>query len=296
MANRPKRAYRATSDAGKTFGVEVTTRDIERLSALVRWYCLTAEHITRMEMPQETWNPGITGVLEGDPHPDFAKHLYAVKRRLAKLARVDDVGTHSGPLAQGVIVEPGRTGWYATPYGATAASSPWRIRPTINPQFASHAWMAADVGLQIESLGYTVLSERELASGIDKNAEEITTSIASQIIGTNGQSISKKPDLAVLSTDRRSFIAVEVEKWRDRPLSHYTEKLRAYDDNPAVKNVWYLCGSDTVANRVAAAAEKVFGDREFPLRIRVTAQTPTWKGVLGMESDGRLLSDLEGLR
>lgn len=296
MANRPKRAYRATSDAGRTFGVEVTTRDAERLSALVRWYCLTAEHIARMEMPQDTWNPGITGLLDGDPHPDFAKHLYAVKRRLAKLARVDESGTHSGPLTQGVIVEPGRTGWYATRYGATAAGSPWQIRSGINPQFASHAWMAADVGLQIESLGHTVLSERELASGIDREGEEVTTSIASQIIGTNGQSVSKKPDLAVLSSDHRSFLAVEVEKWRDRPLSHYTEKLRAYDDNPAVKTVWYLCASDTVANRVATAAERVFGDREYPLRIRTTTQTPTWNGVLGMESDARLLGDLEGLR
>lgn len=293
VLSRPRSAYQVKTRTGRSAGVVITGRDRQRIADLSRWYSLSAEHLARREMPPETWNPALTETSDGSPLPEFDKKVYAIKRRLAKLAGIETAGSQMGPPVSGSLISGFRVGWFTTSYGATIIDSPWAGRSSINPQIASHAWMAADVGMQIEALGYRVLSERELGSKTDKHGSLVETHLDSSVIGSTGNSVSKKPDLAVLSPDERTFMAIEVEKWKDRAMSSYTEKLRAYDDNSAVGRVWYLCGSENVANRVAQAAEKVFGDRNFPLRIRVCPSIGSWDGINGLERDESLLADLK---
>lgn len=173
----------------------------------------------------------------------------------------------------------------------------------INPMFAAHAWTAADVGMQLERLGHRVLSEREMSTGIDAAGDEVTIASASKFTPTNGTPVQKKPDLAVLGQGGR-YIAVEVERRERRPPRVYREKLEAYEANPAISAVWYLCGSENVRKRVVAAAEKVFGNRTtFPLRIQLLRNLGGFYEVAGLtpvpelELPGhpRLLADLAAL-
>ena len=293
MGNRPKAYYKAVSDRGREYSLSLQPLDVQRIAALGRWYCLTTEHVARMEVGPDTWNPAWTGRSDTSGTDAFTSKVAAVGQRFAKLTRIIKAGPHAGPLVESQIVDGRRAGWFATPYGATAADLPWPGKSSVNPQFGAHAWMAADVGLQVEALGYRVLSERELSIGVDQHGNGFTTGIESSIESHTGATVTKKPDVAVISRDERTFLAIEVEKWKSRPMAAYTEKLRAYDGNPAVGRVWYLCGSESVANRVRQAAEKVFGDRSFPLRIRVCPPLGTWSGISGLEHDQAWLADLK---
>lgn len=295
MGRRPKAAYKATTDRGRSFGVSITDRDKQRLLMLTRWYALNAGHITRAELPIDTWHPDYTGLPEGEFTDAYSKHMYAVKRRLAKLARIEESGTISGPLAASMLIPGHDTVWYPTSYGATAADAPWRIRPGISSQIIAHAWMAADIGQQIESLGYRVLSEREHATATDHHGQLISTPIDSPITTRSGARISKKPDVAVISSDEQRFIAVEAERDKNRPIPTYVEKLTAYQMNPAVHAVWYICGSVTTAERVATAAERVFGNNPFPLRIRIAQTWGDWSGIPDLPNTASLLDDLRNL-
>ena len=296
VSRRPKSSYRAVSDRGRSFGLVLTDLDRQRIEVLGRWHALTVEHLARAEMPAEHWNPSYRDGADDPVSEEFLKHATGIRRRLSKLARINVAGSRSGPLVASELTYGGQTVWYATPHGATATDLAWPGKHRILPQMAAHAGTAADIGQQIEALGYRVLSEREITTGLDRHGAMIETPLESTVIGAEGEQVGKKPDLAVISGDERTFLAIEVERRKSRALSVYTEKLRAYDDNPAVGHVWYLCASENVANRVAIAADKVFGDRDFPLRIRVLEPHHTWYGIRGLETDERLLSDLEAYR
>lgn len=246
-------------------------------------------------MDPRLWRPDLRP--EDAPKDDtFGREVHSVNVRLRKLRAVEEnPGNHTGPMVGSALVDDNKTAWFATRYGATVGGLPWRFRSSINPQFAAHAMMAADVGMQVETMGMKVLSERELASRTDKHGDEVTTDIESFFYTSTGSKVGKKPDLAVLSRDGRSFHAIEVERDRDRAASTYAEKLRAYDDNPAIKGVWYLCAYEATANRVKAAASRVFGDRPFPLRVRVLEDLNGWSGIPGLERDEALISDLRRL-
>lgn len=295
MGRRPKAAYQASTDTGRSFGVTVTSRDQERLRMLARWYALSAGHIARAELPITDWHPDYITTGEADGTDAYRRHAYAVKRRLAKLARIEENGTISGPLASSVIIPGHETVWYPTLYGATAADAPWRIRSGISPNLVSHAWMAADIGLQIENLGYTVYSEREHASKTDQHGALIHTPIDSPITTRTGQKITKKPDVAVVGTSGQNFIAVEAERYQSRALSVYMEKLSAYQLNPSVHAVWYVCGSTAIAERVGEAADRVFGSQPFPLRIRIAQTWGDWTGIANLPHDTKLTDDLRNL-
>lgn len=294
MAGRPKSTYRARSDRGREFGVVATPQDRVRLGHLARWYCLSAEHLARYELEDEAlWNPYLTGLPTGERTEAYAKRVRSIKERLGKLVRVqDNPGNHTGPFVGSALVDDGLTAWYATRYGITAAHLPWRFRSAINPQFAAHAMMAADVGMQIESLGYTVYSEREIATATAKSGEEIPTRIESTYTTGTGSQVKKRPDLAVVAPDGERFHAIEVEREQNRALGVYAEKLTAYDSNPAMTGVWYLCAYPATARRVARAANKVFANRDFNLRVRVVPALDRWHGIEGLATDDALLSDL----
>lgn len=289
MAGRPKSQYRMLTDLGREHGVRLTDTDRTRIAHLGRWYSLSAEQLARFELGLHDWN-------EDQFTPEFEAHVYAIKRRLAKLVRVrENAGNHTGPFVGSAFAASGTTVWHATRYGISSSTLPWRFRSDINPQFADHAMMAADIGMQIESFGFRVYSERELASGTDKNGDEITTPIESHFINSAGTKTGKKPDVVVVSKDLRSFHAIEVERDQNRAISTYTEKLRAYDDNPAMTGVWYLCASEATANRVKTAASRVFGDRPFNLRVRVVGERVGWAGVPNLSQEERFTEDLRRL-
>lgn len=297
MAGRPKSPYRAETDKGRRFGIVATDDDRTRIAHLARWYCLSADHLARYELADERlWNPYLNGLPPGQRTTEYEKKIRAIKERLGKLVRVqENPGNHTGPLVGSALVDDGKVAWFATRYGITVAALPWRFRSTINPQFAAHAMMAADIGMQVESLGFRVYSERELASGTDKNGDEITTPIESHYTNSSGVRTAKKPDVAIISQDMRSFHAIEVERDQNRSLSTYAEKLRAYDDNPALTGVWYLCAYEATANRIKTAATRVFGDRPFNLRVRVVGERDGWHGVPDLRNDERLVEDLRRL-
>lgn len=265
---------------------------------LARWYSLSPEHIARDEVDERIWNPDLNPNPTAEDRDAFGKGTYAVRRRLSKLASIEESGTHIGPLVGGGRFDYNASTWFATPHGATALGIPWRLKSTINPQFVRHAWFAADVGLQLERIGHHVLSERELATGVMVNGDDVALDINSSYVNRNtGTVTNKKPDIAVLNTQQDRFIAVEVENDKDRSLSTYTEKLKAYDANTAISAVWYLCSSQTTANRVGSAASNLFGKGAgFPLRIRVIEGRNDWKGIERLPQDERLMSDLEGMR
>lgn len=279
-------------------GVVITDDDKRRVAMLARWYSLSPRHIARDETDEYHWNPDLNPDLSDEDERIFSGRVRAVRRRLATLARIEESGTHIGPLVAGGRFDYSNSTWFATQYGATAIGLPWRLKSSINPQFVRHAWFAADVGMQIERLGYPVLSERELSTGVTVDGTELTLDLNSSYVNTNtGSRTNKKPDLAVLDTQQKKFIAIEVENDTDRSLATYTEKLKAYDANPKVAAVWYLCSSQATANRVGSAATNLFGDSgRFPLRIRVVERDSDWMGIERLTDDIRLMPDLGGMQ
>lgn len=289
---RTPSAIRTRSDRG----VAISDRDLNRLRLLGRWHSLTAEHIVRSEQPPVLWSPARRGTQDPDTLAAFVRAVEAVKRRLRTLKAIeDDPGIGLGPLLSTALAPNGSTAWFTTRIGARAAGLPWKLRNTINPLICQHAWMAADIGMALESAGYHVLSEREIATGIDRHGDEITAQLESEH-NANGRTTGKRPDVAVLHPNDTGYIAIEVERDTDRAISVYEQKLSAYAANTAIRAVWYVCASDTTARRVAQGAQRALGNRSaFPLRITTI---PSTNGVHFLDMDNlapKLASDL-GMR
>ncbi len=298
MAGRPKSPLRATL-VGRSddVGVAVTPVDVRRLAHLGRWYALGVDHLARIELEPDLWDPDVAGLARGEQTEAFARHAYAIRRRLSRLSRIgENPQAGLGPLVDGAIGNTGLTAWFATRYGATAAGLPWRGRATINPASVGHAWLAADIGHQIETAGrasghdYRVVSEVEMLS-VDRFGDQVVHPVESTYTTASGAKVGKRPDLAVLAPDGPGLIAVEVERRQNRPLAVYQEKLTAYRDNPSVKAVWYVCSSETVRQRVTRAANKVLLPG-FPLRLMVVRNNGGWFQIPGLTQDEVLMRDL----
>lgn len=297
-AGRSPSALRQISRGGKDLGgVIVTDLDLERLTVLGRWYCLSASHVARRETPKSVWCPAMTRTGSS---VEFDARVHAVRRRLTRLSRIAEKGSHVGPLVGNAALPNGRTGWFATPYGGTAAQVPWRLLPTISPFIAHHSFAAADIGLQVESLrvqggppdGFRVLAEREIRTKVDQFGDDVSPGVESKF-STNSGSITKSPDLAVLDETGANYVAVEVERDPRRPLKSYRDKLTAYQRNPAVLAVWYLCDTQAVASRVGRAANQLFGAGSgFPLRIRTLDHHDSFVEIPNLARDVNLLNDL----
>lgn len=298
MARRASRMLlKSVKESGRKVGIAITEDDKRRVAMLARWYSLSPQHIARSELDERIWNPDLNPHPSDEDQEAYAKQSLAVRRRLSKLSSVEEQGTHIGPLVGGGRFDYNASTWFATQYGASMTELPWRLRPTINPQQVRHAWFAADVGMQIERLGYHVLSERELSTGVRVDRSDIELDLNSPYVNPRtGVVTNKKPDVAVLNTDRDRFIAIEVENDKNRSQTTYIEKLKAYDANPNVAAVWYLCSSQATANRVGTAATKTFGKgASFPLRIRIIEGRDEWMGIEDLPNDERLMNDLGGM-
>lgn len=240
MPVRPRTAIRDVNGSG----LMLTEQDLARVAALARWYCLTGDHLARMEHPTAMWHPG----LGCDPEDFDARQVRAVKRRLTRLSQIADAGAHIGPVVGSVALPARVTGWFCTAYGATAADVPWTMPQRISPFVTAHAFAAADIGTQLERVripdgpadGFQVLAEREIRTGVDRFGEHVGAKVESKYVTDAGLAM-KSPDLVVLDRARSNYIAVEVEGTVGRPLKTYREKMIGYQQNPAVLAVWYVC-------------------------------------------------------
>lgn len=304
--DRPKTMLHALSDTGREFGIAFTDGDVQRVAQVARWRCLSAHHLARYELSKEHWHPAYIGSGGGAPTDDYAARAYSIRRRLSKLTRItSNPGMHVGPPVKSVMLTHKRIGWCATRYGLTLAQVPWSIRHIdVSGSVAiAHAWLAADIGWQVEALGVRVLSEREVARAEDFRGNAITASLASAGKSTTGADVSKRPDVVALAPNGIDYIAIEVvERWDDRALGTYAKKLAAYERNPSIHRVWYACRSEATARRVERAAIDAGVDPGW-LRIRVVSDV---NGLWGLDdldqrtlptwSEPKLLRDLDELR
>lgn len=258
-------------------GIRVTNRDLGRLETLGRWYTLSAAHLARLEENPRLWSPRYADHRSATDDDTFRRRTSTLSQRLTQLKGIVPVPPRGiGPLVSAEMSQYGTAAWSITRYGATAAGLPWpNIKTGINPLFVPHAWMAADIGLALEAHGYRVLSERELATGIDRNGYHVTQQLLSHYTGPGGAKIGKKPDLAILHPDGEHYIAVEIERDRSRAVRTYEEKLTAYQGNLGIDRVLYVCESRTTALRVIQGIKRVYGDDanatapDFPVRVTV---------------------------
>lgn len=287
MAKRPQYVHRAVTRRGDEYGVAPHEADAERLAALARWYCLTVHHLARIEAARAGETRDVASITRG------------ISRRLTKLSKIATASSNAGPMVGSAIIHEKATGWWCTGYGATFAGLPWRLPPEINYLSARHAWLAADIGIALETRGYRVVTQRELGSGITVTSHRLDGwNFKSPFTTPGGQTVTKDPDVAVLG-DRGRFIAIEVERQSSRPLRTYLEKLTAYRDNTDVAAVWYVCATPAIANRVGAAANRVFSDGRggfinYPLRVRV-ANPVNPDVITDLDTHDGLQADLVGL-
>lgn len=260
---------------GDRRGVRITDRDIDRIRLLGRWYTLSPAHLARREQDPAIWHPDHPNSVTPAAAEQWARAVDNVRHRLTRLKQItSDPARKIGPFVGADIGNNSKTTWFATPIGATAAALPWTLRHTINPLSTAHAWMAADIGMPLEALGLTVVSEREITTGVNHRGDPLPNSLASLHFTKNGSQVRKIPDLAILGPN--GHIAIEVERETSRNLNVYRDKLAAYERNPTVAAVWYICARQSIANRVGNAAGSVFGTTStFPLRVSIAKTTET---------------------
>lgn len=288
-------SIRSISRTGYSHGVRITDRDRARLALLARWYCLHVSHLFRAENDPALWSPSHASANTEESLDIVRRRTHTIYHRLNRLRGIDsDPARNIGPLVDNDMSPDGQTAWFATRIGVRNAELPWTVKNNINPNFASHSWMAADIGMAIESAGYRVLSERELSSRIDQHGLDITAPLESRYVASNGRAMNKRPDVAVLHPNGKDYIAIEAERDTDRAINVYTEKLSAYAANSAVRAVWYVCASRATANRVALGAKKALDSPgKFPLRILTI---PPVNGLHFLDMDDlppKLAGDLE---
>lgn len=258
-------------------GIDVVDSDLARVQMLARWYCMTSIQIAAMETPIRSWHPdmargdeetaaGLRAFLEGKAH--------RIHRRLRKVAAIKP-GISDGPLVIQKPIEYGKSVWSATAFGARIADTPWRSIGPVSWFNAHHALLAADVAIQFTALvPLPLLSQRELTTGHFANGDDLPLDFNSKYEGKEGR-VSKVPDLAILSKDGRSYIAIEIECDLNRALGTYRSKLEAYERDEKVSAVWYVCEKPRTANRVLTAATdypgsnvRVMGVRDLNLGLR----------------------------
>lgn len=307
MVRVTRSSLRATSETGRDYGVRITSGDLTRLMHMARWYTMTPPQLARLELPYgHVWDDQHPTGSTPEARDEFAALTLGIRRRLSKLASINQAGTNTGPLVDGATYEYGQATWFTTAYGATAANIPWVIRSNINPMYVKHALMAADIGTHLEATldkaSFQVLSERELGTRYDHQGNALTTDFESHYTPPNGQPVGKRPDIAILGADRRSFIAVEVERRESRSITSYREKLTAYASNPNIIAVWYMCASEAIARRVSTAERRVFGGNAAArgtrsmAAINVLNGTDGWLGIPGLLNNKPLRNGLYALR
>lgn len=238
-------------------GFEYQPRDKERLRYITRWYAVTPMHLLRREEEPLLWHP-LVHQWKGDQEArekQLLTRLNGVRRRMLIMRRVQPHPPVGSAMASATTI-----GYYATQHGA-AMVSPWENIRRAAFQNLAHAFMAADIGRHLESSGFPVFSEREIATGQTVMGRRINHPVQSEYNGGDGRALIKTPDLVIPSKSTLNFIAVEIERDENRPLRVYRDKLLAYQSNPNIQKVWYCYreGTNTGA-RVKEAATALWGD------------------------------------
>ena len=304
MTRATRSPLRASSETGRDYGIRITDDDIRRLKLMARWYTMTPRQLARAELVYgRDWTDAYpNGTPEAAER--FESMTIGIRRRLSRLSQINTSGTSAGPLTNGTLYDGKQATWFATPYGVTAANIVWNVRGSVNPMYLNHALMAGDIGQHLElSLkgSYQILSERELSTGYDAAGYELRADFNSYYQPTNGEPIAKKPDIAILAQDRRSFIAVEVERRESRSITSYREKLNAYSRNPNVIAVWYMCASERIAQRVSTAERRELGGNaaagtgQSRVSINVIPGHDDWFGIPNLRENRTLGLGLQAL-
>lgn len=259
---------------GELRGFTVQERDREVLRQLTRWYALSTPALARrMHMNQKhIWSPYFGGsyaafLTKGELDSSYRK----VRDRLLKMKKiVEDTPSGIGPFVHAGYMGTEHYAWYATPLGARECGlQGWVRSHSINQQSFEHAMAASDIGMQFESYGWTVASERELLRSVTVQGDMLETNLTSMYRADGSRrDVQKRPDLAIMSPDRSRYIAVEIERNKYRALSNYVEKMHAYAGNPCIDAVWYVCVDENTRSRVIEAAERVF-ERSPHARVRI---------------------------
>jgi hypothetical protein len=243
---------------GRKQGFDYTERDHQRLRFIARWYCISPMHLVRQEEDDwALWHPRVH-LDQGNPEArnlQLRNRINGIRDRMRLMSRV----TVHPPV--GILqVAAHAIGYYATRTGGKMVS-PWGDLSTASWQNYAHAFMAADIGMHLERAGFQVYSEREVRTGHAVTGDIIKHDLASNFrYGQGGRTIQKLPDLVVPSQCSLDYIAVEIERDENRPLSVYRDKLQAYLANPNITKVWYCYPEGTnTGHRVLVAAQQLFG-------------------------------------
>lgn len=281
---RPKSPRRRYTERGNESGVAITPRDKARLVMLERWHTLSAAHVARTELDPAHWSNG--------PSAAYASRIRGVRRRFNALANVErSDNNRTGPLVGFMLHgDDGFATYWTTKFGGTAARMPWPGRSGIVWHSVNHHWLAADIGLQLESAGYRVASEREIVSGVTHDHIALPYRFESRA-PTGNIEPTKTPDLAVLG-DRGDYIAVMVITDPLPKPAALAETMRAFRTNTAVQRLWVVATSETAARRVATAAKRA--DVENIARIRLANRLDARRWALSFDQD--LNGDLRLLR
>jgi hypothetical protein len=254
------------------------------VTQIARWHTPTSSHLARMMLPVTDWHPqyaaaalAAEGLGEGEWESlaVFRRKVRKVSQRLGTLRRV----ARGAPVGS-FTHELNRPTWYVTPAGIRLADLPFQHTGRPGWTLVAHAWFACDIGVQLEA---TVLdpwqasspgrptprlvSEKELRSGTTVGGDPLPD-LRSVHTAPDGKQTGKWPDLAVVGASGR-FVAVEVERTapRRRPIGDYEAKIRAYEANPNVAAVWYVCATEGIAAKVQSAAQNVLVGGGYPLRV-----------------------------
>lgn len=267
--------WKSVDPKGKVQRWQMTERDVKILVALVRWGYLTTGEIMRHVEPPEAWYPPLIEALrppvDADPEQisqtDGVAHLNpakvwehrerVVRRRLQYMATAKPWElTHAYRTMLRVPL------WIATGAGHKVAEVDWGpMRNSAgNSPIVNHAMDAARVGLSLEWAGYRVLAEREIWHGAALDGGVCPPGLVLNVADkSTGKITQRAPDLALPLADGTGYIAVEIERARDRSLNTYLAKLDAYKRSPHVRGVIYAVTGKNTAGRVSVAATEVFG-------------------------------------
>lgn len=246
----------------RTQGIDIRESDLARVRLLARWYCLTTKQIAAFETAPAEWHPMYPAVAQLSPEERarrLSKPAESARRRLAKLARIEK-GYGDGPLVAVTYHDAFTPVYSATRRGGQVADTPWDAIGEVSWNNIAHATLAANVGLQLEAMladapGWAVYTQRELDTGHAANGDDLPNQYRSTFQGRNGETTQKNPDLVLSKGDGSKYVAIEIERDRNRPMSVYRSKLQAYEQNPDILAVWYVCEHSATANRVAEAAK-----------------------------------------
>ncbi|MDT0189110.1 hypothetical protein [Rothia terrae] len=244
---------------GRKRGLEITKRDEEILRFIGRWWCISTTHYIRATHPISEWENWYIGT---ETTPEIERDSYnahnSLRRRITKLARASE---------QYVVAarrEHATSCMWLTKLGGETLDLPFREYIFGNILRAEHSFMACDIGTQLENMGLTIYSERELIRGMTVNGEPIWDENEPVFYKyqdhTGKVKVPKRPDL--LAKCRDGFAFIEVERKRNQSHEYYYNKLKTYIANGDCKAIWYVVESEAVAQKIHTERQRLL--QEYP--------------------------------